>query len=473
MKFHVYLIPLFFNIMFINNLLSQTTCHLKVSLNGIENTDFYVRKYTNLVVQEFGTIVYSVGGDKDTTVNFDVNISSPDYLHINYKKPYKIYCRPGENLKLEFNENSVKISVNNHVSPENEVLKRLGFHTPIIKIPSTTGLSFQQKIDFIDSLGSKKWAIFNEYESQYDDQDFLRLLKAEIIGYMYYVSDIRLFTQIRDTIKQGKFESYNLDYYNRIRDLPMIDEHRSQVYLNCLNFTINDTYKSDLTRDQFENYYIRIDKKSKVIDSIFGFSYQLNRLFSFAWVNNLIYLSKSLDEIQYAQYHIDQLKNDLKNEPYNHEINLLHERLKGKNKQINFTKSDNYEFQSMDSRENIVLDLIESNVIVIDIWASWCKPCIEKMPLFDSLARVDRPYSSTFLALSVQCNKTGVKNVIEKLNTKNILYNHADRALSEKLVSEWHLDSYPSYLVLDNDLNVLYYTQQLQDLKFFLQELKL
>jgi thiol-disulfide isomerase/thioredoxin len=47
------------------------------------------------------------------------------------------------------------------------------------------------------------------------------------------------------------------------------------------------------------------------------------------------------------------------------------------------------------------LDALEGNVLVVDLWATWCAPCIERFPAMLELAREWGPRGVTFVSLSL------------------------------------------------------------------------
>jgi thiol-disulfide isomerase/thioredoxin len=49
--------------------------------------------------------------------------------------------------------------------------------------------------------------------------------------------------------------------------------------------------------------------------------------------------------------------------------------------------------------------LIKGQVVLLDIWASWCAPCKEELPLLDSMAGRLRHKGVTILAVSIDENR--------------------------------------------------------------------
>lgn len=61
-----------------------------------------------------------------------------------------------------------------------------------------------------------------------------------------------------------------------------------------------------------------------------------------------------------------------------------------------------YEFSFRDTSGNIVeLSSFKGKYLVIDFWASWCKPCIENIPSLNRLSKYYKPDSIQFISISV------------------------------------------------------------------------
>jgi thiol-disulfide isomerase/thioredoxin len=58
-------------------------------------------------------------------------------------------------------------------------------------------------------------------------------------------------------------------------------------------------------------------------------------------------------------------------------------------------------FTRLDGRGNIRLSQLKGKVVLLDIWASWCAPCKEEMPLLDEMAGRLRRRGVEIIAVSV------------------------------------------------------------------------
>ncbi len=98
-----------------------------------------------------------------------------------------------------------------------------------------------------------------------------------------------------------------------------------------------------------------------------------------------------------------------------------------------------------------VFESVKGNVVLIDVWATWCRDCIIGFP---KLKELQEQYPNIeYLFLSVDRTDRAWKNGIRKYNLKGQHYflpNGQKGALGDFLNSNW----IPRYLILDKDGNI-------------------
>lgn len=71
--------------------------------------------------------------------------------------------------------------------------------------------------------------------------------------------------------------------------------------------------------------------------------------------------------------------------------------------------------KELGSRRKIDLGALHGKVVLVDIWASWCVPCVEEMPLLDDMARRLKQKDIEIIAVSIDEEKA---NAQEFLSTR-------------------------------------------------------
>jgi len=101
-----------------------------------------------------------------------------------------------------------------------------------------------------------------------------------------------------------------------------------------------------------------------------------------------------------------------------------------------------------------LLEQHKGKVVYLDIWATWCGPCLREMPPSQSLKKEMEGQEIVFLYLSVDDNKHRWENTVE---AKQIFGNHylASDAIVQELKENYGLSSIPRYMIFDKSGNVL------------------
>ena len=102
--------------------------------------------------------------------------------------------------------------------------------------------------------------------------------------------------------------------------------------------------------------------------------------------------------------------------------------------------------------EKVSLDQYRGKVVLLNFWASWCKPCVEEVP---SLARLNEKLKATdfqILTINVGESKQQINEFMKKVPFDlPILLDESGIA-----VKNWGVYAYPSNFLLDKNGTIRY-----------------
>jgi len=68
--------------------------------------------------------------------------------------------------------------------------------------------------------------------------------------------------------------------------------------------------------------------------------------------------------------------------------------------------------RELDGKRKIDLGALQGKSVLVDIWASWCAPCLEEMPLLDDMATRLKKNGVVIIAVSVDEDKESAKTFL-------------------------------------------------------------
>jgi len=97
----------------------------------------------------------------------------------------------------------------------------------------------------------------------------------------------------------------------------------------------------------------------------------------------------------------------------------------------------------------------KGKVIVFDIWASWCRPCIEQFPFSEKLKEKYKKEDITFIVVSIDDDilawETGNKRHIVDTSKSYLLLDNRN----SKLLRYFNIATIPHLIILDKKVNIV------------------
>ena len=97
------------------------------------------------------------------------------------------------------------------------------------------------------------------------------------------------------------------------------------------------------------------------------------------------------------------------------------------------------------------LEDVRGQVVFLNFWATWCKPCEDEIPAMERLYRVLHPEGFELLAISVGEKPSVVREFCDRLGvTFPVLLD-----TEKQVASDWQTFAFPESLLVDRDGTVL------------------
>ena len=101
------------------------------------------------------------------------------------------------------------------------------------------------------------------------------------------------------------------------------------------------------------------------------------------------------------------------------------------------------------NNEDLNLEIFKGNLVILNFWATWCLPCIEEMPMLDSLQSNDSLDNLKILPINVSKeNLKKIKSFYKRLDIKNLEIYYAP---STKIASKFSLRGIPTSILINKD----------------------
>lgn len=103
-----------------------------------------------------------------------------------------------------------------------------------------------------------------------------------------------------------------------------------------------------------------------------------------------------------------------------------------------------------ENNQPVNFSMLRGKYVVIDVWATWCGPCLQQAPIFASLSEKYRNSPITFLSISTDEDLNAWQQYIKRKKNRVIQWRASNKFAMEKL---YGVNAIPRYILLDPDGN--------------------
>ena len=118
-------------------------------------------------------------------------------------------------------------------------------------------------------------------------------------------------------------------------------------------------------------------------------------------------------------------------------------------------KAPNFTGLTPDGKRVSLSDL-KGKVVYVDVWATWCKPCVSEFPYAKQLQQIFLPTDQVaFLYLSIDANQAAWKKMVSTDKVPSGYHiNIFDQKQSGQFRKSYLIGSVPRYILIDKQGNI-------------------
>lgn len=104
--------------------------------------------------------------------------------------------------------------------------------------------------------------------------------------------------------------------------------------------------------------------------------------------------------------------------------------------------------------KSITLKSLAGKMVYIDVWATWCGPCLRELPHLEKLQHDLKRNDLVFVSVSIDENKAAWENMVKEKNMKGIQL-FTENAWQSPLVSSYLISGIPRFILVGKDGNII------------------
>jgi len=404
-----------------------------------------------LIIEHSKPIRLTIPNILKTPINIDIDCSVPDSI--------KVKGKQAKFVEFYLEQQKYWIEIYQNMSKKHIVLAKGNNQSPKYHMiqDTITQLRIQYLNKFFKDLNISGREQFIENERN-----------SLVYSNLYY----RMSGQKNEIIKRLAFYKKSnvknvLTYSNEI-DFSDENLFKNRYYQKFMNDFIMKAVRVENPNADFSSFELYLNKGLDVIDEWFQ-APQTNGLQKIIFINDLISTAKTINESVRVNEFQTVLKN-LRNDAYASDyIRLVENNLKQlDNSMLKFspgTKAPDFELKDINGKVYGLPDF-KDKIIIIDVWASWCKPCISSIPKWNDL-NDKYSYNNNYQFISVSIDEDYNKwiNGMDRFKPKGLLLYSGNKGFDSPFAKSFEIKGIPKYISIDKEGNIISISSSISDLK--------
>ncbi len=339
------------------------------------------------------------------------NISESYYTFSDRMNGCGMYIKPGANVRINLNTKSFlnTIKFSGDLQNENNYLKQYFIlNRDLSRVNAIQHLAFQDEKTFkteLDSIKNVRYELLNDFDNKYKLDKHFKYLEKNRIFYEW-ANRMETYEAYRQFALEDTTFHVSNDFYDFRKKVNL--ENRNLIIVPSYHYYLENHYQkiaNNTTKDNediFVNYLKIVGKnvKDSIIKERLLFSYALQNLKQTKTKNEFF---KTFKKLSTDSLHIEKIKKEY--------VEL--DRLTPGHPAPDFKLKD---FEG----NPVKLSDFKGKYVYIDVWATWCRPCMAEMPYLEKLKEKYKNADIVFVGINLNDFKTDWENYIKKYKPEGV-----------------------------------------------------
>lgn len=398
------------------------------------------------IINRFNYKIHTFHLASDGTFNDTIHITE-GYYYLDYGNGNsQIYLKPNYNLNLSLDSKKSFKSIkytgkgayeNNYLAKKNLLNYKLypfnnsGYHSQ---------LNEKEYLNLIDSLHIVRMKLFNDHKQNFG-KDF-SFIESSSIKYQV-INKIYSFEKMKRNVTGNTDFEVSPSYPNAFDELDLSNGllSKAQYYIYFLDYYIWKKTKENWNVKDSIDFEVALMKT--IGNSIINV--QIKESIAHHIGIQSLYRTNELDEV----YKITN--SYISNKQYLDEIDEKYRSLKRLP-----TGSISPNFELYDIENNLVsLRDLKGKVVYINIWATWCKPCVREIPHLNKLEKEFRDKKIHFVSINKNDSKDRWAKMVNDMELSGIQLYAPDNNIS--FFTKYVVQAIPRFILIDKNGKIIEY----------------
>lgn len=379
--------------------------------------------------------------------SYELDLKSPQRMRLKHGDEYtNLHLKPGDQVKMTFDAAEFDQSVaytGVGAEESNYLANVILYEYTMLDRNEMYALDEQEFLDYLDSLRIGKLALL---DSNNVSDELFRLSEKDKLGFEQAANKLSYEVRHKSILELDSF-TVSGGFYDFMENIDINDSSKLAV----------EGYKgyvdAVLSKEAFERYSAKEDQ-----GPLTYYTTRLNTVRDLISDNTI----KEIFLFQLIQLAFSTFENDARDELIEEWKSLNpppkniseYETIVGKWEVTRPGKpAPDFNYVTIDG-DSLTMASFRGNLVYIDVWATWCKPCIAEHPAMEQLQLRFKDKPVTFLAVSIDSKPDPWRKMVAAKELGGV-HLYAPGAWRSSIIEDYGINGIPRFILIDGEGNII------------------